>query len=40
MEQKREELVEMKIGEFMLRSKEGKSISSRVDVGAFRILSF
>jgi hypothetical protein len=39
VEEKKEEIVEMKIGSFMLRSRE-ENISSRVDVGSYKILSF
>jgi hypothetical protein len=40
VEQKMEEVVEMKIGEFLLRNKDQQNISTRVDVGTYQILSF
>jgi hypothetical protein len=40
LEQKMEEVVEMKIGEFLLRNKDQQNINTRVDVGSYQILSF
>lgn len=40
VEQKKEEVVEMKVGEFLVRNREKQNLLARVDVGTYKILSF
>jgi len=40
IEQKKEEIVEMKIGSFFLKNREKVNLSSKVDVGNLKIMSF